>query len=299
MEYRDYYNILGVSRSASQEEIRSAYRKLAMKYHPDRNPGDRVSEDKFKEVNEAYQVLSDPQKRARYDQVDNSYSSWQQSGAPGGFDWSQWASQQGAGGMRAEYSGDLGDFFAQGGFSDFFRTIFGGMAAAQAGRSQAAPRPALEAPVTISLEEAYNGALRTLETGKRKVQIKIPAGVRTGSKVRVPGGAQDGSDIYLKVSVAEDTRFTREGHDLHTQVGVDVFTAMLGGEVSVPTLSGNVLLKIPAGTQPDQVFRISGRGMPHLKNKGQKGDLYARAKINIPRSLSEEQKELIAKAAKK
>jgi curved DNA-binding protein len=297
MDYKDYYKILGIARTASQDEIRSAYRKLAREYHPDHNPGNKQAEDKFKEINEAYQVLSDPQKRGRYDQLGDSYSSWQQNGTPGGFDWSQWYSSS-PGSTRVNYEGNMDDLFGQGSFSDFFRTIFGGMAAQQAARNQAAQAPVYEAPVTISLEEAYKGAVRQVEGGKRKVQVRIPTGVKTGSKVRMPGGAPDGGDIYLKVHVADDPRFTREGNDLHTQTNVDVFTAMLGGEVSVPTFSGNVILKIPAGTQPDQVFRVSGRGMPFLKNPESRGDLYIRVKVNIPRNLTDEQKKLLQDAAK-
>jgi curved DNA-binding protein len=296
MEYKDYYKILGISRSASQDEIRSAYRKLAREYHPDHNPGDKKAEDKFKEINEAYQVLSDPQKRGRYDQLGESYSSWQQTGKPGGFDWSQWNSSS-PGGSRANYEDDLGDMFGQGSFSDFFRTIFGG-GAAQTARNQTAQAPVYEAPVTISLEESYKGTLRQVEGGKRKVQVRIPAGVRTGSKVRMAGGAPDGGDIYLKVLVTDDPRFTRQGNDLHTQTNIDVFTALLGGEVSVPTFAGNVILKIPTGTQSDQVFRVSGRGMPLLKNPETKGDLYIRVKVNIPRKLTDEQKRLLEEAAK-
>jgi curved DNA-binding protein len=298
MDYKDYYKVLGIARSASQDEIRSAYRKLAREFHPDHNPGNKQAEEKFKEVNEAYQVLSDPQKRGRYDQLGDSYSSWQQNGAPGGgFDWSQWSTSSPGSGTRVNYDGDFGDLFGQGSFSDFFRTIFGGMAS-QAMRNQTPQSPVYEAPVTISLEESYKGTLRQVEGGKRKVQVRIPSGVRTGSKVRMAGGAPDGGDIYLKVQVSDDPRFTRQGNDLHTQTNIDVFTAMLGGEVSVPTFAGNVILKIPTGTQPDQVFRVSGRGMPLLKNPESKGDLYIRVKVNIPRKLTDEQKKLLEEVAK-
>jgi curved DNA-binding protein len=299
MDYRDYYQTLGVSKTASQDDIRSAYRKLAMKYHPDRNPGDKKAEERFKEINEAYQVLSDPQKRSRFDQLGDSYYRYQQSGgAPGGFDWSQWYASPG--GSRVEFSGDLNDLF-----SDFFRTIFGGAPGAAAGRrtratsGRARPAAAYESPVTISLEEAYSGAVRQVESDRQKKKIRIPPGVKTGSKVRLPGGAPDGSDLYLDVTVADNVQFKRQGNDLHSQVTVDVFTALLGGEVEVPTLRGTVHLKIPAGTQPEQAFRIAGRGMPQSKNPQVKGDLYVKIKVNIPRNLTSEQKTLLEEAARK
>jgi len=294
MDYRDYYQTLGVAKTASQDEIRSAYRKLAMKYHPDRNPGDKKAEEKFKEINEAYQVLSDPQKRSRYDQLGDSYFRYQQGGgAPGGYDWSQWYASPG--GTRVEFSGDINDLF-----SEFFRSIFGGAPEAAAGRKGRTARPpAYESPVTISLEEAYSGAMRQVESDRQVKKIRIPAGVRTGSKVRVPAGAPDGGDLYLDVTVAEDERFRREGNDLYSQAAVDVFTALLGGEVEVPTLSGMVHLKIPAGTQPEQTFRIAGRGMPQSRNPQAKGDLYVKIKVNLPRNLTAEQRSLLEEAARK
>ncbi len=306
MDYKDYYKILGVERSANADDVRKAYRKLAMKYHPDRNPGDKQSEEKFKEINEAYQVLSDTQKRARYDQLGSAYSNWQQrGGTPGDFDWSQWfAGQQGAsgapGGVHVEY-GNLNDLFGgQGGqdiFSDFFRSIFGGMGGAQtATRSRS--RPAYQQPVTISLDEAYHGATRTLQGEDRRLDVRIPAGVKTGSKVRVAGAGPDGSDLYLIVEVADDPKFEREGDDLRTSSSVDVFTATLGGEAEVETLDGKVTLKIPAGTQPEQVFRLAGRGMPRLKSAHSKGDLFVRLKVRIPKELSAKQKALLEEAAR-
>ena len=180
-----------------------------------------------------------------------------------------------------------------GGFSDFFRTIFGGMSAEQAGMPR--QRQTYEQPVNITFEEAYNGATRQLRTEQRKLSVHIPAGVKSGSKIRVAGGAPDGGDIYLKVNVAEDARFERDGNDLKTQTTVDVFTALLGGEADVQTMTGKVKLTIPPGTQPEQVFRLSGRGMPQLKSAETKGDLYVKVKVKIPRRLSDEQKQLLEK----
>jgi curved DNA-binding protein len=295
MDYKDYYSILGVSRNASADEIRSAYRKLALKYHPDRNPGNKQAEERFKEINEAYQVLSDSQKRARYDQLGDSYSRWQQSGgAPGGFDWSQWFTSVPGNGQYVQY-GDVNDLFGEGMFSDFFRAIFGGMGGASVG-TRTRRTPVYEQPVTISLEEAHAGAMRHLQTGQRQLTVRIPAGVRTGAKVRVAGGAPDGSDLFLKVTVADDPRFEREGNDLKTHVTIDVFTAVLGGEVEVPTMAGKVKLTIPPGTQPEQIFRVAGRGMPQLKNVQTKGDLFVRVKLRVPRNLTAEQKSLLQEA---
>ncbi len=297
MEYKDYYKILGLERSASADEVRKAYRKLAMQYHPDRNPGDKQAEEKFKEINEAYQVLSDQQKRARYDQLGSAYSSWQrQGGGPGDFDWSQWMSGQPGGNVRVEY-GDLNDLFGEGVFSDFFRSIFGGMGGVGTS-SRTRATPTYQQQVVITLQEAYQGTTRTFQSGGRELTVRIPKGVRTGSKVRAAGVAPDGSDLYLIIEVAEDSRFEREGDDLRTSSVIDAFTAMLGGEVELETMEGSVKLKIPAGTQPEQVFRLAGRGMPHLKGAQLKGDLFVRVKVQIPKQLSSEQKSLLEKAAR-
>jgi curved DNA-binding protein len=300
MDYKDYYQILGVSRSASADEIRSAYRKLALKYHPDRNPGNKQAEEKFKEMNEAYQVLSDPQKRTRYDQLGSAYSNYERGGGqPGGFDWGQWAGRSAGGSQQVNLDDLFGGAGGGGGFSDFFSAIFGGAGgmSGMAGsdvRSRRAPQ--YEQPVSITLQEAYDGATRLLETNGRRVQVKIPAGAKTGTKVRVTGGAPDGSDLFLKVEIQNDLRFERDGHDLYAPVSVDVFTAMLGGEVEVPTMTGRVKLTIPAGTQPEQKIRIAGRGMPQLKNSQVKGDLIVQVKVRVPKGLSTEQQSLLQKA---
>ncbi len=294
MDYKDYYQTVGVARNASADEIRAAYRKLALKYHPDRNPGNKQAEDKFKDLNEAYQVLSDPQKRARYDQLGSAYSNYQRGGgSPGGFDWSQYASGGGVGGRQVNVD-DL--FGGAGGFSDFFSAIFGGgggMAAADFGARRA---PQYEQLVDISLQEAYAGATRVLEGGGRRVQVKIPVGAKSGTKVRVTGGGPDGSDLYLKLNVSIDSDFERDGNDLSATATVDVFTALLGGEVEVPTMTGRMKLTIPPGTQPEQKFRLAGRGMPHLKDPQLKGDLFVRVKVQVPKNLSVEQKALLEKA---
>jgi curved DNA-binding protein len=296
MDYKDYYQSLGIARTASADEIRKAYRKLAMKYHPDRNPNDKPAEEKFKEINEAYQVLSDPEKRTRYDQLGSAYSQYERSGgAPGGFNWDQWRAAGGAAGAGGQQVNFEDLFGAGGGFSDFFSSIFGGMGGGPADvRTRRAP--SYEQPVAISLQEAYTGTTRLLEGGGRRIQVKIPAGAKTGTKVRVAGGAPNGADLYLNVEVQDDARFERDGNDLNAPVNVDVFTALLGGEVEVQTMSGNLKLTIPPGTQSDQRIRIAGRGMPHLKNPQEKGDLFVRVKVRIPRKLTSEQKTLLEQA---
>jgi curved DNA-binding protein len=242
-------------------------------------------------------VLSDAQKRARYDQLGESYSQWQQNGTPGNFNWDQWTQRPGV----QEVNFD--DLFGGGAFSDFFRSIFSGMGAGQAMRGRSGRgMPAFQQPVTISLKEAYTGTNRTLQTGNRRVEVKLPAGSRRGTKIRVPSAGPAGtdgtpSDLYLVLDVAEDPFFERDGNDLHTQISIDVFKAILGGEVEVRTLTGKVVLTIPPGTQPEQVFRLAGRGMPVLKEEGVKGDLYVLAKVQIPKGLSARQKSLLEQAA--
>ncbi len=302
MEYKDYYKVLGVDRQASEDQIKRAYRDLAKKYHPDKNPGDKAAEEKFKSINEAYEVLKDPQKRKRYDQLGDSYSSWQQGGRQGNFNWEDWFSQSsGAGGQRVNVD-DL--FGGAGGFSDFFSAIFGGMGGVgtrtQTRRTSTQSRqaaPAAEVPVTISLAEAYHGTTRKVQAGDRLLEVKIPAGARTGTKVRMKGAAGpspygQAQDLYLVVKVESDPRFERKEDDLYTDVSIDLFTAVLGGQVKVPTLSGEVLLTIPEGTQPGQAFRLAGRGMPRLSAANTHGDLYARIKVTLPRKLTPRQKTL-------
>jgi len=329
MEYKDYYAVLGVDKKASQEEIKRAYRKLAQKYHPDKNPGDKKAEEKFKEINEAYEVLSDPEKRKKYDQLGQKWHQWQQMGYdPNSFDWSQWFAGGGAGGpggqrVHVEYVSpeDLGDMFGGfGGFSDFFNMIFGGMGGRRTsgssfggfgfdtgqGRTRTARAPRtrgqdLEQEVEITLEEAYRGTSRLLrKPDGSTVEVKIPPGAKEGSKVRFKGLGGPGNppgDLYLKIHIHPHPRFRLEGSDLYTEVPVDVYTAVLGGEVSVPTLNGSVRLKIPPLTQNGKKFRLRGKGMPKGKGKGN-GDLYAEVKVQLPSHLSPKEKELWEELAK-
>lgn len=305
MDYKDYYKLLGVSRNASADEIKKAYRKLAMKYHPDRNPGNKEAEDKFKSINEANEVLSDPEKRARYDQLGESYAQWQGAGGPGNFNWDQWVTRQQPGGGRArtgEY-GNLEDFLGSD-FSDFFTQIFGGVGnmggqsttgtrrrAGSRVQRQAEPQP-LEQPVTITLQEAFSGTERVLQIGERRLTVKIPAGATTGTRVRMTGIAPGGMDVFLVIDVSPDPQYERKGDDLASEVSVDLYTAILGGSARVTTLSGDVLLTIPTGTQPGQTFRLTGRGMPRLREPQSFGDLLVKVNVSLPRTLSAKQKAL-------
>lgn len=310
MDYKDYYKILGVEKNASVDDIKRAYRKLAKQHHPDKNPGNKQAEEKFKEINEANEVLSDPEKKTRYDQISNSYSSYRQSGgSPGSFQWEDFFGGNSGGGTRVEVN-DLGDIFGEmGGFSDFFRTFFGGGGGGRATASQQRTRRQAVQPrqpanyqqaLTISLYEAFHGATRLIQLGENKIEVKIPAGSKTGTKVRVSGvGPKNESgrqgNLYLNIQVAEDNRFTRKGDDLYTKKQIDLYSAVLGGEAQVETMSGNVLLNIPPGTQSGQVFRLGKKGMPKLKHKDSFGDLFVTINIEIPRKLSDKQKELFNK----
>ena len=307
MEYKDYYQILGVGKNATEKEIKSAYRKLARQYHPDVNPEDPQAEERFKEINEAYEVLGDPEKRAKYDQLGADWRRWQQRGGrPDDFHWDQWAAGPAGQRVHVRYGSpeDLEDLFGgDNPFSDFFTSIFGG-ARSDAGRSggfEYRPRPRrgrdLEHEVEISLTEAYHGTTRLITRNGRRLEVKIPPGAKTGTRVRVRGeggsGAAGGEPghLYLRVKVARDPRFERKGDDLYTTVPVNLYTAILGGEVRLPTLAGEVNLKIPPGSQNGQSFRLRGKGMPRLNKPGEYGDLYARIDVRLPTHLTPEQQQ--------
>ena len=317
MEYQDYYKTLGVEKKASEAQIKKAYRKLARKHHPDMNPGDKKAEERFKQINEAYEVLSDAERRRKYDQLGADYQRYQQTGGnPGGFDWSQWmaGSQPGGqpGGVRVEYSGNLDDLFGGGGFSDFFSSIFGG---ANAGAGQDVFRRAgtrstqgvrgqdYEQEIEISLEEAFAGTSRVLSKDGQRIEAKIPAGARTGTKVRLAGQGTSGmggpaGDLFLVVKVMPHAVFERDGDDLRCELPVDLYTAVLGGEVIVRTLGGDVKLKIPPETQSGRTIRLAGQGMPHLRDSKTRGDLWVKVRVTIPQHLSEREQELFQELAR-
>jgi curved DNA-binding protein len=314
MEYKDYYKILGVDRDADRKEIRSAFRRLARKYHPDVNPNDPEAEERFKEINEAHEVLSDPEKRSKYDQLGQEWSQWQQTGGRSrDFDWGQWTGGgPGVDGQRVHVRygtpEDLQDMFGGGSaFSDFFSQIFGGAGGVRpeggpSGGFEYQARPArgqdYEQELEISLREAFQGTTRILQKEGRRLEVKIPPGVRNGTRVRMrqeggPGAAGgESGDLFLRVRIQPDPQFDREGDDLKVSVPVDLYTAVLGGEVRVPTLEGAVMLSIPAGTQPGRQFRLRGKGMPKIKQLDQQGDLYALVNVHLPASLTDKQREL-------
>ena len=307
MQYRDYYQTLGVKKDASQDEIKKAYRKLARKYHPDVNPDDPNAEEKFKDINEAYQVLSDEEKRSKYDRFGSQWKQYKQTGGrTEDFDWSQWASRgQPGGGYRSVSQEEFEQMFGGGlgGFSDFFSTLFGGMAGARPSqrtargtRTQAIQRGQdIEHSVQISLEEAFNGTTRllTFEDGRR-IEASIPPGVKTGSKIRLSGQGGDGprgsGDLYLKIKVASDPKFSRDGDDLKIDQPVDLFTALLGGELEVSTIDKAVKLTVPPESDSGKIFRLKGLGMPKLNNPEKHGDLFVTLQIQVPKKITAEQK---------
>ena len=308
---RDYYAVLGVGRSASEKDIKTAYRKLARKHHPDVNPGDKKAEAQFKEIGEAYSVLSDPEKRKKYDRWGHDWEKIEQAqaaganfrGRPGGtsYTWSTSGPGGAPGGFNFD-SDDLGGLFEQ---------LFGRSAGGRT-RVRTAPRKGsdIEQPVEITLEEAFNGTQRTFsiqdtQTGEmRTVEVKIPAGATEGLRVRIAGKGEPGvggapaGDLYLIVSVRPHPLFERDGDDLRVKIPTPLYTAMLGGEVMVPTPKGSQLaLKVPPETANGQRIRLAGQGMPHLNGSG-RGDLFAEIAVQLPRNLTSREKELFAELAR-
>lgn len=335
MEYKDYYAILGVPRTATQAEIKRAFRRLARQYHPDKNPGDKTAEQRFKDINEAHEVLSDPEKRKLYDQLGANWEAFARAGATAGqgpfggpFAGSTGAgpfagwSAEGPGGVRYEFrtSGDPGEF------SEFFRVFFGDLGSpgsGRAGRAGAAgrrsgrgttiedlfarfgiggfgepaggpragtgavPSEPLEAEVELTLEEAFHGTTRRIAVDGKRLEVKIPPGVTTGSRVRLAGGAGPGRDLIVVTKVLPHPVFTRRGADLERELPITLREALLGADVPVTTLKGRLLLKIPPGTQNGRVFRLAGQGMPKLDRSGY-GDLYVRVRVVLPTNLSPE-----------
>ena len=330
MDYKDYYKVLGVSKNASADEIKKAFRKLARKYHPDVNPGDKKAEEKFKEINEAYEVLSDADKRRKYDTLGPN---WQE----------QFGASPGAGRRSYTYRTSPLDFDSTTGFSDFFEALFGRTPGATGASTGASTRPRqdfrrragdnIEQPVEVTIQEAYVGGTRTFNiqstevcafchgTGEvagkvcancngqgqfarsKRIQVKIPAGVDNGSKIRVAGEGQPGigggprGDLFLVISIKPDSLYERKGDDLSLDCEVELVTAMLGGAVPVPLPDGRkLILTVPPETQNGRIFRLAGKGMPRLRGEGS-GNLLARVKVVLPMHLTEEERDLFEQLA--
>jgi curved DNA-binding protein len=305
VQFRDYYETLGVSKTASEDEIRSAFRKLARKYHPDVAKDKKTAEEKFKQINEAYEVLSDPEKRQKYDQLGEH---WNQ---PGGFQPPpQWGAGQPGGGYRwgSGENGGVEFEFGGTGFSDFFEAFFGGGRGRSAfggfgQREVSAERGSdVEADIMVTLEEALHGSTRQVSlrrAGSKKTetyQVKIPRGVREGQRIRLAGQGEAGErggksgDLFLRVRLARHPDFSVEGSDLVHEVKIAPWQAVLGDQLMVPTLEGNARLKLPSGTQGGQRFRLRERGLPGVS--GQRGDLYVVVQISLPKKLTEREREI-------
>jgi curved DNA-binding protein len=307
MDYKDYYKVLGVDKTATKDQIKKAYRKLARQYHPDVNPNDPEAERKFKEVNEANEVLSDDDKRQKYDQLGADWQRYQQTGGrggfggQGGFDWSQYAGQGGPGGGFGGQGGGFGDAD----FSDFFSSIFGGMGgAAGAGRSS---RPAAghdyQAEMELSLEDAYHGGPRTVNVNGKSLRLTIKPGVEDGQTIRLrdqgaPGrhGGPNGS-LLITFRLRPDARYVRTGNDLTMDVPVRLFKALLGGEQQVETLGGPVKIKLKPETANNTRLRLRGKGFPVYGHPDQHGDLYLRLQVELPRQLTDQEKDLLRQLA--
>jgi curved DNA-binding protein len=308
LDFKDYYAVLGVEPGADDKAIKQAYRSLARKYHPDVKPGDKQAEERFKEINEAYQALGDPERRKKYDELRKQYAAFRDRGGRGEFDWGRWQAPPGQGTQTYTVSPeDLEDLFGSGGspFSDFFSSIYGEAGAWSPGGAQTRPRRGQdqEAEVEITLEEAFRGTTRTLQIGDRRIDARIPPGVRSGSRVRLAGQGSPGraggsaGDLYLVVEVASHPVFVREGDDLRADVRIDFYAAALGGEVRVATIDGAVTLKIPPRTQAEKRFRLKGKGMPRLGRRGERGDMWARVTLVLPETMTEDEVEGLRKLA--
>jgi curved DNA-binding protein len=308
LQYKDYYAVIGVPKTASQAEIKKAFRKLARQHHPDATPGDKLSEQRFKEINEANEVLSDPDKRQKYDALGADWAAYERAGTsarrggqapatdpfgPGG-PFAGYARSANGGNVRYEFrTGGTGGTGGEG-FSDFFEMFFGAdgpggargaTRAAQATRPL--PRTVHQATAEISLDEAYHGTTRLVEVDGKRLEITIPPGADTGTKIRLSGRGPGGGDLVVVVKLQPDARFARRGADLDRDLALTLEEALLGADVHVETLKGRVSLKIPAGTQNGRTFRLTGQGMPRFKATGH-GDLYVRTKVVLPANLSDE-----------
>jgi curved DNA-binding protein len=292
MDYKDYYKVLGAPKSASQAEIKKKFRKLAVQYHPDKNKDDPSAEDKFKEINEAYEVLGDAEKRKQYDELGANWKNYRQY-QNAGF---------GNGGSRTyQYSGDFSDFFGgSGGFSDFFNTFFGGGGNSFQGtqkRRRTTIKPST-AELSISFDEALNGGEKLVLIGDKKVRLNLKPGMKDGQKLNLKGKGPHGNDLHIVLKVEPSPRYEKKGLDLYSIEKVDVYTAVLGGKVNVNTPYGQTRISIPAGTSGGKKLRLKGKGYPEYNKPGVKGDLIVEIRIDVPKNLSTRQKELFQQLKK-
>lgn len=311
MDFKDYYEILGVSSDAEMNEIKKVYKTLAKQYHPDKNPGNKEAEQRFKEINEAYHAISDPEKRKKYDQLRADYKQWQSHGNRGSYDWSAW--QQAPGNQsysrtmsQEEFEEIFGTNFNSersfGGFSDFFSSIFGmgqydtdHQGFYGEGLKQSPTRRDLHGEITVTLEDVYFGTKKLIDIGSRRIEVVIPKGIENNSKIRLSGQGESGSkgaqrgDLLLTVKILPHPTISRDKEDLTIQLYIDFYTAVLGGEVKVKIFAGDMLLKIPRRTQAGKIFRLKGKGMPHINQKDKFGDLFVKIIINLPDDLSEDE----------
>ena len=299
MNFKDYYKILGVDKSASSDEIKKVYRKLAVKYHPDKNQGNKTAEEKFKEINEANEVLGNPEKRKKYDVLGENWKHYEQQGAQNknDFDWSKW---QNAGGGQQYYSSGNESFGNGEHFSDFFETIFGGgFGSGQRERTRGIHKGSdYQAEVELSLEESYTGTARLLEVNGEKLQMKFKPGVQDGQTLRIKGKGGQGlnggarGDIYVSVKIPVHPHYERKGDDLYCDAPVSFYTVILGGKTLIRTLKGTIKIDIPKETDSGKILRLKKLGMPKFGKENEFGDLYARVKIVVPKNLSEKEMEL-------
>ncbi|MCC7232036.1 MAG: J domain-containing protein [Bacteroidia bacterium] len=298
MEYKDYYKVLGVEKNAGQDEIKKAFRKLAVKYHPDKNPNNKTAEEKFKEINEAYEVLGDSEKRKKYDELGSSWQQYrQQGGRPGEFNWEQWsgAGQQGHGG-----------FYGGGSFSDFFESIFGSgfSTGRQSGRPRAERGEDYETKLELTLEEVFHGTTRTVAIHGKKFNMKIGAGVTDGQILRMKGkggqGYNGGSpgDLLIHVNIHPHAFFVRKGNDLYCNHFISVFTAVLGGKTRMDVMGRQIDFKVPAGTDSGKTLRIKNMGMPVFGTRDSFGELYVQIMIKVPNNLNDKEKSLFKELEK-
>ncbi len=307
MDYKDYYKILGVDKKATKVEIKKKYRKLAQKYHPDRNPDNKAAEEKFKEISEANEVLCNDEKRGMYDQLDSNWQEYQQAGSEG-FDFSQWARQGGGKQYRTSFDGAFGDGSD---FSDFFESFFGGgfsgsgFGGRQGRRSgqQHIKGQDYEAQLQLYLADAYHGTSTVLNIDGEKIKVNLKPGVKDGQKLRVKGkggksptGSESG-DLIIKINVLNNPSFTVKGKDLHMTQDVDLYTALLGGKVTINPLKGTITINIPKETQNGKVLRMKNLGMPVYSKKGTFGDLYVRINVQLPIHLSAKETALVEQLA--